>query len=88
MSHAERRHMGRVAELPCVVCGAHGVHVHHILEGRTPGRKPSGWLTCPVCPSCHTGTNGIHGDRAMWKVHKLNELQALAMTLERLYGGS
>lgn len=86
MSLAEKRHMGRVAELPCCVCGAVGVHVHHILEGRTPGRKPSGWMTVPVCPPCHTGSQGIHGDRAMWKVMKQDELKALSETLEKLYG--
>ena len=29
---AEKRYLDRVAELPCVVCGAHGVHIHHARE--------------------------------------------------------
>jgi len=80
-------HMERVAQLPCCVCGAHGVHVHHILQGRTPGRKAPDWLVLPLCPSCHTGTHGIHGNQAMLKAQKLTEFQLLNDTLEKLYGG-
>ena len=80
-------HMARVAELPCAVCGSAPVEVHHILEGRTPGRKAPDWLTVPLCPSCHRDNhNGIHGQRRMWDVMRKNELTCLAETLERLYG--
>lgn len=30
----EKRYLDRVAQLDCVVCGAHGVHVHHLREGQ------------------------------------------------------
>lgn len=87
MSAAAKRHLTRVAALPCCVCGADGVEIHHILEGRTPGRRSADWLAIPVCPDCHRGSeNGIHGRRNMWNVMKLSELDALAGTLERLYG--
>lgn len=82
-----KRHMGRVASLPCAVCGAQPVEVHHILDGRTPGRRSPDWLTIPLCPDCHRGShNGIHGQRSMWDVMKKTELQCLADTLESLYG--
>jgi len=73
--------------MPCVVCGAEPVEVHHILEGRCPGRRSPDWLAIPVCPDCHRGAkNGIHGEQAMWKVMKKTEHDCLAQTLEALYG--
>ena len=36
-SSAGKRHMARVAQLPCVLCGAHGVQVHHLREGEAAG---------------------------------------------------
>lgn len=83
----EKRHMDRVAQLDCCLCGTKPVELHHILEGRTPGRKCSNWLVIPLCPDCHRGShNGIHGRQAMLKVMKTNELALLAQTLERVYG--
>lgn len=86
MSAAGKRHMARVAALPCVVCGAQPVEVHHILEGRTPGRRSSDWLVLPVCPEHHRGTHGIHGTRQSWSMARVSEMHALADTLERVYG--
>lgn len=83
-----QKHMFRVKELPCSVCGASGPSdAHHILEGRTPGRKSPDWLTIPLCKDCHVGShNGIHGQRRVWDVLKKTEAQCLNDTLERLYG--
>jgi hypothetical protein len=86
---AERLHIARVKELDCAVCGAHGPSdAHHILAGRTPGRKSPGFCVIPLCKDCHQGSfNGIHGQRRMWEVVKVSELDCLAATIERLYGG-
>lgn len=83
---AERRHMALVKELPCAVCGQAGPSdAHHILEGRTPGRKSSDLLCIPLCRDCHTGShNGIHGNRRLWDVMKKTELDCLADTIRRL----
>lgn len=90
MSAAEKRHMQKVADWAadagCSVCGSTFAHLHHILEGRVPGRKPTGWLVVPLCLDCHTGTHGIHGDRLTWKLAKMSETQALEKTLEAVYG--
>lgn len=83
---AAQRHMARVATLPCCLCGATPVEVHHILEGRIPGRRSSDWTTIPLCADCHRGRHGIHGDKAMLRVLKTTELELLAETLETLYG--
>lgn len=87
MTNAAKKHMGRVAELPCAICGTSPVEVHHMLQGRTPGVRSSDWLTMPLCPSCHRDNhNGIHGMRHMWQVMRMDEHDALANTLEKLYG--
>lgn len=90
ISAAASRHMARVKELPCGVCGASGPsHAHHMLAGRIPGRKSPDWLTMPLCDDCHQGShNGIHGERRMWDVMRTNEQVVLAATLERLYGAA
>ncbi len=84
MSAAGKRHMGRVAALPCACCGAHGVHVHHIREGQGMSQRASDFLTVPLCPECHTGPNGLHGNRSLMRIRKLDELDLLAMTIEAL----
>lgn len=81
-----KAHMNRVAALPCCLCGAQPVELHHILEGRTPGRRSPDWLVIPVCPGCHRGSEGIHGTKAMLRIIKKNELELLAETLGSIYG--
>lgn len=86
MTLAAKRHMAKVAELPCCLCLAWPVEVHHVLEERTPGRKSPDWLTIPLCPECHRGNEGIHGTKAMLRVAKKTEMELLAKTLEAIYG--
>ncbi len=76
---AERRHIERVAALPCVVCDAPGPsEVHEIKQGQ--------WFTsCALCPDCHRGAfNGLHGQKRMWAVKKMDELDALAATVAQV----
>ena len=84
MNKAERAHLDRVAQLPCAVCGDSPVTVHHIREGQGMSQRASHWLTVPLCPDCHQGPHGIHGDRAMLRIRKLEELDLLAKTIEAL----
>lgn len=86
MSNESKRHMGKVAQLPCCVCGAHGVHVHHVREGQGMAQRASDWLTVPLCPDCHTGPNGLHGNKSLMRIQKLEELDLLARTIEALHG--
>lgn len=87
-SAASSRHMARVAGLPCCLCGACGVQVHHITEGKTFGKRDKlHFCTIPVCLSCHTGPKGIHGDKAMLRLVNKSELELLGETLAQLYGG-
>ena len=84
MTKAEKRHLDRVAALPCALCGDTPVSVHHIRSGQGMAQRASHWLTIPLCPSCHQGPHGIHGDRAMLRIAKATELDLLADTIRRL----
>jgi len=78
--------MAAVKGLSCSVCGTAGPSdAHHILTGRTPGRKSPAFTCIPLCRDCHTGPKGIHGDRAMWNIFKATELGCLSDTIERLF---
>ena len=89
MKTAAKRYLEKVASIPCACCGAHGVQVHHIREGQGMSQRASDFLTIPLCPDCHQGSeNGIHGKKRMMKVMKLTELDMLASTIERLICGS
>ena len=68
----ERDHMGRVADLCCVVCRNEGLGntpamVHHIGNG-TMGKRASNYEVIPLCPAHHQcGGHGVavhagHGD--------------------------
>lgn len=71
--------MERVKLLPCSVCDAAGPSdAHHIKQGQH--------FSCvALCKDCHQGSfNGIHGQRRMWTVMKMDEIDALAITVQRL----
>jgi hypothetical protein len=77
----ERKHIALIKEMDCVVCGASGPsECHEINQGQ--------WFTSmPLCADCHRGSlNGIHGQKRMWAVHKLDELSALNKTLATIFG--
>ena len=91
---AEKRHMGRVAALGCILCdhlglGATPAQVHHVREDQGGAQRASNDLTVPLCPEHHTGKTGLHGlgTRAFERTYGLSELDLLALTLERLEGG-
>jgi len=76
---AERAHLARLAEQPCVVCDGPGEETHELRQGY--------WFTSlRLCADCHRGgVNGIHGQRRIWNVKKLDELSALNEQLRRLF---
>ena len=78
--------MGRVAQLPCCICGVHGVHVHHIKEGTGAAQRAVDTLVLPLCELHHTGRDGIHGlgRKGFYMRYKKSELDYLAETIERL----
>lgn len=76
---AERAHLEAVKHLPCSVCDAPAPSdVHHINQGQH-------FTTVALCKDCHQGSfNGIHGQKRMWTIMKMDELAALNVTLQRL----
>ena len=81
---AEADYVRFVALQPCSVCdegGGEGApsEVHEIEQGNW-------WLSVALCSGCHRGPlNGLHGQRRMWAIKKLDEQGALAITIRRVY---
>ena len=76
----ESSHMERVKELPCSVCDAPGPsYAHHINQGQH-------WTVVALCYDSHQGHNGWHGTNSLWRIRKMDELDALAITIARLNG--
>lgn len=75
---AEAAHLARVKALPCSVCDAAGPsEAHHIKQGQH--------FSCvALCLECHRGNQGWHGDKTLWRIYKSDEVDALAITIERL----
>jgi hypothetical protein len=71
--------MGKVKELPCSVCDHSGPSdAHHIKQGNH-------FAVVALCQDCHTGSlNGWHGQRRLWNVMHMDELDALNVTISRL----
>lgn len=89
MRQSEARHLSRVAELGCMLCRVlgHGetpAQVHHIRAGQGMAQRAQHYLTVPLCQAHHTGSTGVHGDKSALKNAKVDELDLLAMTLEKL----
>lgn len=82
-----------VAALPCVCCAAMGqkqttpTAVHHIREGQGGAQRASDFLTVAVCHDCHQGPLGIHGNRTLLRIAKLDELDLLSMTVACVFRG-
>lgn len=87
MTAAEREHVERIKLMPCCVCGAGGGYsapseAHEIEQGLW-------WTSIPACADCHRGAvNGLHGQRRIWAVKKLDELKALNLVIGQLMQGA
>ncbi|QKW57016.1 hypothetical protein [Stenotrophomonas sp. NA06056] len=71
--------MDAVKLLPCSVCRRPGPSdAHHINQGQH-------FTTVALCKDCHQGSkSGWHGEKIMWRIHKMDELAALNVTLSQL----
>lgn len=91
MAGKQRKHLDRVAALGCILCAHLGqeqtskTDVHHIRTGAGMAERQSDWLTVPLCHhGCHQGPCGVHGDRTLLRIAKMDELDLLALTYEAL----
>lgn len=85
-------HLSRVAALRCVICEVLGMEqegrtfAHHIRHGQGMGQRADDELAVPLCYEHHQGSTGIHGDRSAWKMARMEELDALVITIRNLFG--
>ncbi len=89
MTNALSRYLERVRALGCLLCqrlgyGETPASLHHPRTGQGMSQKASDWAQIPLCPECHTGPHGIHGDRARWKQARVDEMDLLAEVNQRL----
>jgi hypothetical protein len=81
LTKADREHLAAVKSLPCGVCeAAPPSDAHHIEQGLH-------YLCIPLCKDCHTGYNGWHGTKALWRIKKIDELDVLNETIRRCVNG-
>ena len=75
----EKAYVGLVKELPCSVCDAPPPSdAHHVKQHRQ-------YTVVALCKDCHQGSfNGWHGQKRMWSVMKMDEQDALNVTIERV----
>lgn len=88
---AEGEYMGRVAKLGCVVCrllgyGATAAQVHHVRAGQGKAQRAGNYCVIPLCREHHTGTHGIHGDRACLRQLNATEMDLLDITIGEITG--
>ena len=82
--------MSKVAALPCALCERLGMEqttpteVNHIRTGQGMSQRSSNYLTIPLCQECHRGPQGLHGDRSLFRIAKVSELELLADTIRKL----
>ena len=74
----QKAYVGLVKLLPCSVCDAEGPSdAHHVKQHRQ-------YTVVALCKDCHQGSrNGWHGQRTMWKLKKMDEIDALNVTVCR-----
>lgn len=74
-----RAHLAAVKELPCSVCDAPPPsEAHHTKQGNQ-------WTCIALCAYCHRGpVMGLHGQRRAWAIRKMDENDALNITIQRL----
>jgi len=75
----QRRHLAAVKALPCSVCDAPGPSAaHHVKQHQQ-------YTAVALCTDSHQGSvMGWHGQKRMWAIKKMDELDALNITIERL----
>lgn len=93
MTRAEKMHLDRVAAIGCVLCWLLGmspsgkIDLHHPRMGTAKGKRRSDWCVIPLChDGCHQGPNGIHGDHSLLRLAKVDEMDLLGITIQRVYG--
>ncbi len=75
----EKEYVAMVKELPCSVCDAPGPSsAHHVKQHYQ-------YTVVALCYDCHQGSMmGWHGQKRAWIIRKMDELDALNVTVQRV----
>lgn len=94
LSAAERRHLGRIKTMRCILCEILDqeqelpTEAHHPRFAVGAGMRADHYLAIPLCggyqAGCHSSSVGIHGDRSLLRIAKVSEEQLLADTVRKL----
>lgn len=80
----ERRHLYRVAAMPCVVTGKRPIHVHHVMHAPGKMQRRDHRFVVPLSPELHNmGDASVHalgGEAAFLEAHGV-DLCAVAVRL-------
>lgn len=78
LTDADKEHLAEVKSLPCSLMDEPGPsYAHHIRQG-------DHYTAVALCWECHQGGNGWHGNKSLWRIKKMDELDALNVTIKRL----
>lgn len=87
-----KAHLGFIARLPCVICGAEPVEVAHVRmnshehgKRQALAKKPSDAWVLPLCPTHHrNGPEAQHsmGERVFWERHRIDPLKLASLLFE------
>ena len=80
---ALQAYMDAAQALGCLVCGD-PAQLHHPRSGQGKAQRAQDWLVVPLCKFHHDPPEGIHAPRTFYTRHRLDEMDLLAMTIERL----
>lgn len=77
---AERRHLNRIREMPCLTCGCYPPSsAHHVVSDGYQRLSKNHMRVVPLCPDCHQyGPNAVHAIGA----HAFNELHGIDLLAE------
>lgn len=97
MRKLEAAYLGKLVRLGCVRCRFMAEQcdwvyvppepeeqktvIHHLRAWVGGAQRAENWMAVPLCVPCHTGPNGVHGDRHILKSWKLDEGDLLCLTL-------
>lgn len=75
----ERAYLGLVKGMPCSVCDSQsGSEAHHV-------KQHAQFTAVALCVDCHRNpVLGIHGQKRAWAIKKMDEIDALNITIERV----
>lgn len=87
-------HLAMIREMPCILCEVLGrpqqglkVDAHHVRIWEGAAQRAHDELAIPLCHNdCHQGPHGVHGDKALLAIAKVDEGDLLAATVRKLMG--